>query len=332
MCDIPFDKIFQLARSNLQQYDSSRLKTVAVVSGTVVALAGLSYVGLRLSRRPKSSRVDSKKSITNDGAHSELNNKARGPLSHERTSAENTLQIANEGSDGKAASSRCPRCDHGACLDASCRDCQQVLYCSDTCRHLHKSKHKASCTGFVQSIDQAILSYLFSRPSESLEKCNAALGRLYLGCSTAINNSTPLAQPLLLDLHGLIQARRGKPHKSIRSFQAALLKLKEVSSQLPDECSTSRDDLTLMNTQGYLMPAPLLSKNGYEHVKARIILHMNIAQLELDSNRVEAAALATKACQEASMHVDDTLAAISLPVRLKAAELQCMWVPLLSPG
>lgn len=326
MCDISFEKIYKLASLNLQQYDSSRLKTVAVVS-TVVAFTGLSYIGLRLCNRPKSSLDDSERNNFKSGSHVGPNIPARGALSHERGRAENTLQVLNEGTDGKAASCSCLCCDNQASIDVGCPDCRQVLYCSESCWHLHEREHQASCTRLVESIDQAILSYLFNRPNECLEKCDAALGRLCLGCRSDINNSTPFAQPLLLDLHGLIQARRRQPQKSIRSFQAALLKLREASLQPPDTCYTSRDDLIVMDTRGYLAPNSFLSQRDHEHFKARIGLHLARVQLELNSSSLEAVGPDIRACIEASMHMGDALAAISLPARLKAAELQCAWVP-----
>lgn len=317
MCDIPIEKLIEHFRRSLQQHDPSRLKTVALVSGSALALAGLAYFRLRII----SARINlhGRASSSKDEPTSSMRQGLACGESRRSAGDGKSLLAVNEGRSEQLRSARCPICDPMASEAAGYPDCHQTRNCSESCMNTHRRIQQASRAELHQSIDQAVLSYLFSSPNQALDKCDAALGRSCLGFSTDVNSSALLTQPLLLDLRGSIHARRGEPAKARDTFLSALSRLRESIAQHRADYSSETDDLPAMNTRWYLLQASAFSHSQLERIEAQVILRMRTAELKGNDNKAEAAAFVVKACQAASVRKDDTLCAISLPVQLKVA-------------
>ena len=324
MCDIDIGRLSEYIHVCLQQQDPSRLKAVAVVTATTFVVAGLSYLGLGLSRRRTSAEVES--------SHSDVNCDAAEAFIRRDNERADTLKMYAcmdaGGQPAKLESSACPVCSDQVSFDTRCRDCLQTCYCSESCLNLHWRTHQAACTRLVHSIDHALMSYLFGSSADALGKCDAALGRFCLGQGNDSVTSTPATRPLLLDLRGLIHAQQRDRIRAVSSFQLALQMLTKAMKTSNAQTNVSKYDLASLDTQGYLAPTDALCQSDFHHLKAQILLHLNLVRLTFEPEGAEAGDLAFRACQQASKASSDTLHAIAFPLWAKVALNQSMCVRL----
>eukprot|EP00892_Ulva_mutabilis_P003669 jgi/Ulvmu1/1674/UM115_0003.1 len=307
MCDIRIENISQYLHTCLQQQDASRLRAVAVVSATAMAVGGLSLLRLHFSR--KQHRAHSK------NHHSDVNCPAdQQPKSEQQAPGDGRIPPAGwdaDDSDTPLAISKNTLGTKKPDAYIRCHDYLQTCSSSNYLVNQHRATQPAACPRLVNSIDHAILSYLCGSSSDALAKCESTIDNISMGCGSDTSSSTPLALPFLLDLCALIHAQRGDGVRALHSSLHAISHVTKVISTV--SAPPTKPALPTLDTEDCLSPAGALSRLQVQRIKFQMTLHLAFIRLTFDT--IGSADLAVTACKAIPDH--DLLHAISSPIWVK---------------